>query len=103
MNYDDSHDFHILEKLEPRSEDVVVHCCTTGKYGKKLGSEFRRYSSGAENFLVRVDYARGKGGYWSAIAQTDRNDPQADKWLIDALAAGTNKVRFVDETLVVQL
>lgn len=104
VNYDDVHDLHCLERLveSVRPDTKVVHCRVGGKYGHGVGDEFRPHNSGAENHIVRVDFARSIGGYEAAIAANPRT---SDKPWIEMINAATapGEIVCVSEILIILL
>jgi len=107
VNYDDIHDLHFLERMmaEVTEATKIVHCRIGGKYGHAYGDKLVPYNSGAENHLIRVSYALGRGGYEPCIDRHRKEAKAADYFWLITMLEGTqpHEVRFVDELLIVLL
>ncbi len=111
VNYDDIHDFHVLELLEAatRPDSTVVYHKMEGKYAANDidGTSFVPYKSGAENFMVRTSIARQVGGYAPYIGdyKSDNTGSPPDLKFIHSLKnlVELDTIEYVPETLVVVL
>lgn len=108
VNYDDIHDFHVLEKLEAalHFDTTVVHHLATGKYGSG-GAHFVPFNSGAENFMVRRSVAQQVGGYAPFIGEYNAGntgDPPDQKFIKAVCSiVPRDSIELVPETLIVML
>ncbi len=109
VNYDDIHDFHVLEKMEAALFDdtTVVYHKMGGKYAATGidGTIFVPFKSGAENFMVRRSLALQVGGYKSFIGNycAGNTSQPPDLKFINAICAivPADSIEYVPETLVV--
>ena len=111
VNYDNIHDFHVLEKLEEAvlPDSKVVYHHAAGKYAALTGSGsiFKPFNSGCDNFMVSTALARQLGGYAPFIGNYcagNMSNPPDGKFI-----AAINKeiwsssIEYIPETLVVIL